>query len=389
MNGSPLGTGGGGDEEDAFISSPASEGERTPSPPARTKSARSESRDPSDSSSRSPSPSRDKGKEWEERAAAKKSSPATFLILGPSGVGKTVAAKKIIARSPQRYLILCNANMEDYRSTGKKISFSELEDLSRQFRARNISYLLEDIHLVPDKQLPLIRQLLNFVSRHLSSLVVMVCHTISRNNVFSLLYFFTNIVIPYSRVGRIMLSKLCVHFQVTKPEKVLERFDELKSFQYLCLQPQEGGFLTLDRNLRLMSRYSYIEGEGEKGSKSGGETVPSPRVDAVLRRLCNKTAQAIFLFVFPTLKKLNFDPADLSVRYKGRGRLSVIDYVEAMRDPTVVPPKPIRRLHSWLARRLVFPSSLCSNGHLKPEREGRGKKLSLEKKKRKSKRKKK
>ncbi len=363
-------------------SSDASEEEETPSPPHYNQES------PTSLSGRDPPPSRS-GKSTHSREqlgeGSKNRFPASFLIIGPSGSGKTEAAKIIIRKSPHRYLILCNADRETYRETGKKISLSPLEDLERQYRAETLAYLLEDIHEIRDRDLPSIRKLLNFVSRHLNSLVVMVCHTVTRNNIFSLLYFFTNIVLPYSRVGRIMVQKLTRHFQMTRTEEVMACFDALKPFQYLCLRPQEGRYLALDSQLAIIAEGTYLDdGKKRGGEKEKGlEPIPPPRVAALLRNLCSKTAQALFLFVFPALLKLKFDINDLSVKHK-KQRISVIDYVEAMQDPLAMPSKPIRRLHEWLSRRLIFPRSLCINVHLRATKARKRRQLLLHKKRKKA-----
>ena len=283
-----------------------------------------------------------------------KKEPLNILVCGPSGSGKTYAACKIAEATGNRVVVL-NASPNEY---------AELKDMERgnwdelPTEEDNVTYIIEDIAGLTQRQRKTLFHLTCYVSRHRSCPIILITYQLHCTGISSLLNFVTDVYFTNAKINLRALKTCLSHYMYTDVEGAEKTFSKLTQGEYLHLEAQIG-------------RYRRVTMGGASKSKQddeeGGEGEPTHLENLMIYFAHREDAEefrTLLRFLLANIEAKLIDKKDWSVTASTKAgekmKLSLLDYVEALRG-TARPSQETIALHSLLCKSCCLPQMLVKN----------------------------
>ncbi len=296
-----------------------------------------------------------------DRGAASEQ-PYNVLYLGPSGGGKSVGAS-ILANKIGYKIVLLNCAVQDYEKliqTKKEITSATWDSIPLQ--EQFITYIIEDIASLKPSQRSKVNKLLNYNSRHLNSVSILISHSIHSTGMFGILSFLTDIYLTSDSSNLRTLKFLLKYYSFKNVEGVEDRFSSLNKHHYLHLKPSEKNIEVVDNNLNVFRT------DGEQLNR---ENNPINR-ELILQYFSSlpnyKKYKSTFEFLMNNIPENYIRSNDLSVSFRTKkgsiNSFSLLDYIHYINSPEE-PPEQIKQFHRFIAKTVQFPQFLIQNRSLR------------------------
>jgi hypothetical protein len=290
--------------------------------------------------------------------------PEKVLLVGKSESGKTTLAHAIAASLGKNSVAV---NDDSKHSTWKKIKWSDLET-----QPEGSTVVVEDLIACSERVYKLVLRLLTFSGHHSKFNVIVICHSLTKNNVTGLLDHWTKLYFTLSKTNRDSISKAMIKYNFDKEDRDrnLRTFDAAtEQYGHFILDPEAKTFVRGDSRV--------VGGDGGGGGARGGEIAPPPpprredymrTAEMLLAQLPDsKRALAVFSILIAKLELNTISPHDLSITlYKNSQplTLSLVDYLHALSSKEN-PSGAIVSLHRYVRRHVVIPAFFLSNKALR------------------------
>ena len=296
--------------------------------------------------------------------AAARTRPDNLLICGPSGSGKTYAAKAIAAHRKKPIVLLNCGSAEEYLDSHVDVTPGDWDEIPLD--KEELTYIIEDIANLTQKQKDTVTRLTCHTSRHQASTVILITYQINCTGISSFISYLTTVLFTADKVNSRSLAQVLKHFCYPDPEGVLASFDALPPRAYLKLEPQALLSGTLDLSSSLP----------RPPQGSGGERGPGFEVDRCMmyfkHRPDHEECRLLLTFLGDNLPANTVRERDWSVKgidEEGADmRISLLDYVEAVRDAAANPSAEVTALHGFIISQCCLPALLVKNKRLRKMR---------------------
>jgi hypothetical protein len=229
------------------------------------------------------------------------------------------------------------------------------------------SLLADDMFKLTETQYAKMTYLLSYRARHHNvDPVVLVCHSVLKNNVFGLLTHLTHVLFTFHKGNARSLGKVCSEFLFTRQQRnaMVETFLATK---------EKYGHYVLDVEARTFVRGDHVPPPPSAGpaySAAAAAAECRKTAEAYLPLFCSEPKRAISIFEFIVAKipiaSLRPDDLSLALRRKESGveiRLSLIDYLHVLCSQEK-PSGDQAALHRYLARYVQLPRCFIKNKFL-------------------------
>jgi hypothetical protein len=286
-----------------------------------------------------------------------------ILFIGKSGSGKTVAAGKLAsAGSLPTFVLNDRVEKKDDDRQFFPVDWSEVSDLS------NAQLIVEDLISCDPSQISCLQKICNFSAHHSKlPLVILIAHSITKNNIFCLLQYLTHVCFMKSRSTVRSLSHILHHYQFAKEERdrmIADFLADRGKWGYWTLDVEEGSF-----------------------KRDKGGDVQDLQVDSLgdymrtareyLGLFCPERdkALAIFRYILRKIPLQSLSASDLTLNLREKSskqprRLSLIDYLHSVTTDEQ-PSEDVKLLHMYISKYVSIPDCFFTNSWLKSGGGGR------------------
>jgi len=299
----------------------------------------------------------------------------SVLILGKTGSGKSTlihqALKINIAKRKMTFFY--NAPYDrDFIANSKRVS--AVSEFSHLLNVPDESIVvIEDIIALERKNEPILRELINRRCHHKSLLLYAVAHHIYKTGVHSILPNFDYIIFTNHKANLQILFKVLNVFKHSQQELTAVRaFTENKPSQfdqYYIYWTRSNGLYFAASTKELLS-CSQLQSVFSETVDASMEQRPQTNlsIKTKLQLQFNQMMQGssfyaeasnVFSIVVNSIPLEFVRDYDLSFCFKYRneqeGRVSIIDYVHCLLNPSIIPTNEIQFFHCYLKTIVVFP----------------------------------
>lgn len=166
----------------------------------------------------------------------------TYLLVGTSGAGKTILAKKLCLKSGHKHHYVVNNNNYDdqYLDQFKSVTFEETLTLS------NCSIIFEDLLLLSAQEIKTLVTMINRQSRHRNITVIMLVHSLLANNCFHLVRIVRHLIF-FAQCSVANLKAVLVHLGMHDKQEInilIQEFTKYKNklYSFFHLNTNTGAF---------------------------------------------------------------------------------------------------------------------------------------------------
>jgi hypothetical protein len=283
-------------------------------------------------------------------------------LQGASGSGKSTTCQHIF-RGLKGVRVL---NEKEGEETGYlPVTWDGLEGLE------NCSLLADDMMKLKDTNYAKLEYLLSYTARHKNvSPVVVVAHTLLKNNVFGLIAHVDQIWFTFSKCNVQSLGIVCTEFKFSRAQRtamVDTLLDTRETYGYYVLDVEHRTFL------RGETTDSSRPKQQQQQDKSPTEAAAAIRktAEVYVPLFCCEPKKSLLICEYIAaripLGCLNSDDLTLSLRRTVSGeevRLSLLDYLHSL-NSTEKPSGDISALHRYISKYVELPRCFVSNKHLR------------------------
>lgn len=286
--------------------------------------------------------------------------PEKICLCGKSESGKTTTARSIAA-SLGKTVVAVNDFAK--KSSWTRVGWGDLET-----QPLGTTVVVEDLIGCSESTFKLVLKLLTFSGHHNQFNVIVIVHSLNKNNVMGLMDHWTKIYFTLSKTNRDSIDKAMrrYHFSKEDKERHLRTFDDAT---------EKYGHFILDPETK-----TFVRGDGGGCSRDGGGGAPPPpppprredymrTAETLLGQLPDsKKALAIFTIILSRLELDTISKHDLSITLFQKGgtplTLSLVDYVHAILNKDD-PSGEMLALHRYVRRRVYIPRCFLANKKLR------------------------
>ena len=239
-------------------------------------------------------------------------------------------------------------------------------DLEDVFALRDSSVVIEDIISPLPKVLDMIRTLFHKIQRHHNLKLWFVTHTAMKNNTYSLLSLYHEIVLTKDAANQEAFQKLVsIHkLPAAEAESVWKDFSARGERLYLSVDPKA-------------KSYKVTDYKGQPPRLAFEDL--SKRIKAILasifdgKRLERQGVLLDYIFSPPLGVDRQLINGDLSMSLEGTEsgtmiKVSLVDYLATVTDEdSSLPSYKIMALHEYITSKIQIPALLIKNHHLQEE----------------------
>jgi ABC-type oligopeptide transport system ATPase subunit len=292
----------------------------------------------------------------------------TVLLVGRSGSGKSTLAKFILAEFKKYKKPIKIVNDHLRATKHEPINWENIAGL------RDCALVIEDVISATNQQFKILQYLLNFKTHHdRVNPVLLVAHSLTKNNIFGILNSLTHIYVTACKANIASFRRLLEYFGFPQNEKDqhLRTFRGItQPFQHFCFDVEKMTFELKSFNLNDLG--ADDEEAPDKNKKGPGRRAALAMSKAVrflsVEKEHSEKKMALFELVYPGLPPRGFNPKDLTVKLrtnkKTEVRVSLIDYITCLvSEQARTPPALLLQFHAYLrdVRNVVLPSSFILN----------------------------
>jgi hypothetical protein len=289
----------------------------------------------------------------------------TVLLIGRSGSGKTALAKSILEAYGWDYDddddVVYALNDRSDTCPYQKITWPQLDQIS------DCALVVEDLIKCSKAQVKQLQELLNFNARHKNiGPVILVAHTLTGNNIYTLLPSFHFVYIAAIRASRVALTQLMITLGF-EPE-------ERKTYQQVLKNCSEKFChlkIDMDTHEVIVTKAGQKAELAKENEDKKVKAARKPNLATTASKYLSdlpegKKALLLFDMVHPKIPKGKLDPAYLTVQLKNeRGEeviLSLIDYLAALTAADGDAEPALLKFHSYLKSKGVkLPRAYVAN----------------------------
>jgi hypothetical protein len=290
-----------------------------------------------------------------------KPSYSSSFVLGRSGSGKTVAAAELLEAEGRPMHVV---NGEPPSPSFTVCKWSEVLQLSK------CSLLVDDLVSVSSANLAILQTLVNVNARHKDVVVILVCHSLVKNNIYSLMSFVTQVNFTMGRSNARSIGLVCDYFRVSKQQ----RDQYVETF---LADKAEYGYYVFSTGTLSFTKHGK-SGVGAPSSSTAAST-SAPACEAALRLretaenyvtlFCQEPQKvlAVYDFIVPRIP-VHALKADLTLSLKNKGsgqmvQLSLLDYLQALNSKER-PSRQILSVHAYVGKYVTLPRMFVQNRFL-------------------------
>jgi ABC-type oligopeptide transport system ATPase subunit len=295
----------------------------------------------------------------------------SILIVGKSCSGKTFLTKSLMDRFVPKKGRIYVVNDRSRRPPYKKIGWNKLN------RVRNCAVVVEDLISARPTEFELLQRLLNKRMHHNRvSPVVVICHSLLRNNVYGLVPYFSLIYLSAVQSNIASFKRLLsYYFEKSEHDALLEKFTKCRERYAHFMFDVEAHTITLTR-----AEDHVIDEEEQRRLDAKKRKLEAPLIKQMeaqesakkyLSKMPYNGSLALNLFdlIYPHLPEDNFNRRDLTVSVFSRGAetvVSIIDYIHALLDnygEEEEEDPDIMKFHKYLRtkKRMTLPKTYILN----------------------------
>ncbi len=247
------------------------------------------------------------------------------LCVGYSGTGKTSAAVRLAASLPESKVAVLSGDSDSLklRLKGRTVTFELWSKNLLEFC--NTTFVIDDMCITGKKEVEILWQLLNKVSRHNKCNVLVMSHDLKNNGVSKFLRFFNHYLLPAHRLHLPLLTQLTKLVGAGDREPGIKSLFERgceKRFHYLRISYDAKGALCVDllnSTLRKVDQLKEPGGKREVREEAGAakHRDPHTRVKAYSQG-CAKTESCLHYVLDLLLPRELLDETDLSTGWTGK-----------------------------------------------------------------------
>ena len=289
-----------------------------------------------------------------------------ILLLGVSGSGKTTMAEAI----SKKFKLVLSVDSEFSRAS-RRISLSQIKS-----EAQPDCLLVFDDVISPEKErTEALKSLLLYQKHHLKYNIIVILHSVFRNNTSHLINHFDQIVLTRTS------GNAKNFFELVNVLK-MDREEGKKTWQSFLARPERYPYLCLNTST-LSTRVATIETfelEGEKPSGTEAAAVENARkrIESIVGSCCKDPEVALVLYdhIMVNCPISNLDHKDLSMKLWKKStrkvlKISLCDLLyQATQDSTPTPE--VLLLFSELQKKFSIPRMLIKNPKFKINKESFG-----------------
>jgi hypothetical protein len=250
----------------------------------------------------------------------------SVLVIGKSGSGKTFLANRMAAGSGKDVYKV--ADRGDGSKKFKSVGWDGLEKL------RDCCVVFDDLISCSKTQFSSLQNVLNYKGNHHGvSPAIVCCHSIYKNNVYSLLHYVSHVYFTLSKCNEKSVTGVLDFFKFSPEERASASAD------FKGTRDRYGYFL-VDVEAHTFARHRLGSGAIPASPAVGMEDYRDA-ARRFLKELGNDRAFVLFEMILLKLPLSCLSPRDLSVTLKLKSsdaarQLSLIDYLHAL----LVPDRP-------------------------------------------------
>lgn len=296
------------------------------------------------------------------------------MFIGATGAGKSYAAQELLVAEGLDVVVVNDASDKVWPQKFRRISWGEV------LKATNCNVLVEDLINVTDKEVAVLKLLLNYNAHHkVLPTVIFIAHSSNGTGAYTILQNMSHFCFMLLRSSATSLSSVLRVFEFGKPEIRAKKNAFLSALEssaqgYWVLEPDTGKFEPSPGSLARSG--GGAGGGGVVSARGGGReqalTLYKKTAQKFLALFCPETtarALAIFDYVMDKVPLHNLSPDDLNftLREKKSGtvvRVSLLDYLHTV-TTQVKPSRAVLDLHAYFARYVTLPRLVVANAHPK------------------------
>lgn len=303
----------------------------------------------------------------------------SYLILGASGSGKTVACRSIIKTHYSNRKVFLQPGGPNYTKKdaqtdyGEKTLILDMKDIST---LENCVIVFEDVCFLGETALRKVRYLLNFSCRHKNVRCFLLGHTLYHSDLYSLCPLVSNIYFTgvKSNVRNLTNVLTTLNFDKNMKSQVMKDFQN---------KAASGIYLKLETNTFKITWEQWPRDESQQKNPQNSKE-PKTALDilntntpsyGLFRLLPNTEAnENILKLILVKLDPRSFDPETMMVNVSYRdagkntltGNISLIDYISFLgKKGGEKLPKEVMILHKYFSKKDVkIPSVFVKNKDL-------------------------
>lgn len=285
--------------------------------------------------------------------------PSTYLIIGISGDGKTAFSLQVCQKL-KKTVVLVGGRVSEYEHALQNTAVQEGDWTEEKNWKSETCFVFEDVQALSKDEKISLKKLVNVKSRHDNCTCILIAHAIVGSGLHPFLPLFTDIVIT-SNIANLRSLKLILRFLFFPQAETIEKeFASLPPFHYLLLIPRKQSFFIID------SDFKTVQSRAEQVKRKELVLSEKEKIMCFFKNMQNISKyEAVVDFLLPNLPCRCIRWSDLSLEGKttdGRViQISMLDYINALVDPAVMPSANIRSVHRFLAKKVVFPDVLINN----------------------------
>ena len=290
-----------------------------------------------------------------------KKEPDNILICGQSGSGKTYAARALAEERGNPVVLLNSKSSDEY--DGLEVIEGDWDTIC--FDAPRLTYIVEDISGLSKKNKEAVTRLTCHASRHNSSTVILITYQINCTGISAFISHLTTVLFTSAKINSRSLAKVLRHFSYPDEAAVMALFSRLGKRDYLRLEPQR----------QASGVQSFEPSSHATDSEEDDDDKPTASFDVEKCWLYFKhredadCCRMLLAFLSENLPAGCVRPKDWSIAGKDEDesdlRVSLIDYVAALRTPKEKPSPDVEALHEWIVSNYCLPGVLVANARLK------------------------
>lgn len=285
----------------------------------------------------------------------------TIGVIGPSGSGKSYYVKSRVLREKHGNAYVVGGEEQDYPPEEGFVH----TDLSNVFNLRNCYVVVEDIINPTNKVVNTLRTIFHKIRRHHNLKVFFVSHQITRNNTYSFLPLYHEIVLTCDTANHTVFKKLLSEHDFCEIEEEEEIWNNFMNNSYgrlyLVINAQQ-------KSITIQNNHGVIPQIGFEDVVKRIKTILASSFEG--KRLECQMVLLEHIFAPPFGVSRDLVSYDLSVNLKGTTsgkemKVSLVDYLATITDESN--PRPdfdVFALHEYISSQVKIPKLLIKNKEL-------------------------